>query len=345
MAYAGYVISTPCAFTHDYESERFSIAQIPNNVGDYRHYRVGGPFEHHFYVVTIGNPDKEKGPAFCTWKDQLSAALGILSVWYGKHIRSHGALLLGGSWCLPDMLDILPNDYYFLPFYRVDQPKAPSRPCNWQSIHQLARLLAQCVVESHQETPLVQAARIYSDALKVLPVDIELAYVRLIQCLEKAASTETFSESEMYAHDEQLMAALSWLAEQKDPEATKVAKLVRSRLYQISRGVWLWLSVRIDDAFFVNEVGALNPDTLEKGVKAAYALRSRYVHAGLRFGDWIDPTDGRCRLQEMVPKTHSDICKDRELRKLLERCPTVMGLERLVRYALIREIENEIIPT
>lgn len=342
MAYAGYVISTPCGFTHEYESEQFAIAQIPNNVGDYRHYRVGGPFEHHFYVATIGNPDKEKGPAFCTWQRQLSAILGILSLWYGKRIRSHGALLLGGSWCLPDMLGILPNDYYFLPFYCGDHIKDPSRPCNWQSIDKLAELLAKGVFELDEETRLVQAARIYSDALNILPLDLELAYVRLIQCLETVMSAVTFSESEKYSHDEQLMEALSWLARQKDPEADRVARLIQARLYQISRGVWLWLSERIDDSFFVNEPGALNRDTLESAVKAAYTLRSGYIHTGLRFGVWIDPTEGRCLLHETVPRTHSNICTDRELRKLLEQCPTVMGLERLVRYALIREIENEL---
>jgi hypothetical protein len=75
----------------------------------------------------------------------------------------------------------------------------------------------------------------------------------------------------------------------------------------------------------------LKADSFRKTVAAAYDLRSRYVHTGTPFGNWISPDSSSYETQFAFPVTN-----DREIDKILAKAPTYLGLERIIRYALLR---------
>jgi hypothetical protein len=126
----------------------------------------------------------------------------------------------------------------------------------------------------------------------------------------------------------------------EDPKGERCAKFIKERLYQVSRGVQLWLKAHIDPMFPVDEPLAIGLEDLSSAIAAAYALRSLYVHRGKVFGAYIDPTSGRCAASERIPGWLVDVCDDKELQKVLAKAPSFFGLERAVRFSLNREIES-----
>ncbi|MNY09114.1 hypothetical protein D3C86_1420070 [compost metagenome] len=65
-------------------------------------------------------------------------------------------------------------------------------------------------------------------------------------------------------------------------------------------------------------------------------MRSRYVHSGESFGSWIYPRgSGVEEIQSGRP-----VIKDKDFAKTLATAPTYSGLERVVRYGLLRFSER-----
>jgi hypothetical protein len=64
--------------------------------------------------------------------------------------------------------------------------------------------------------------------------------------------------------------------------------------------------------------------------------RSRYVHTGCSFGGWLAPR--RDGLEEV--RYGRPILEDEALADLLQDAPTYVGLERIIRYWLIRFAER-----
>jgi Apea-like HEPN len=76
-------------------------------------------------------------------------------------------------------------------------------------------------------------------------------------------------------------------------------------------------------------------EDFSKRVSAAYDIRSRYVHTGVSFGAWITP---RRNLEEVC--YGRPLMEDEDLTELLQSAPTYIGLERVIRYCLIRFAER-----
>jgi hypothetical protein len=173
-----------------------------------------------------------------------------------------------------------------------------------------------------------------------LPLDRELAYFRLVPALECASAGSHFTEVERFAYDEQLWGYLEWLQSLEDPKGKRCAKFIKGRLYQVSRGVQLWIKTHIDAPFHLDEPLAIGLEDLPSASSAAYALRSPYVHRGVVFGVYIDPTPGRCAASERIPEWLLEVCDDKGIRIVLAKAPSFFGLEMVVRFSLTKEIES-----
>lgn len=106
---------------------------------------------------------------------------------------------------------------------------------------------------------------------------------------------------------------------------------------QIKRKFLITFMDLIDDSFFdrteaTQQYAAFKKDDFRSNLAAAYDLRSRYVHTGERFGKWVEARGGR--LEEIIPGTPYGPPAD--LVKILDKAPTFIGMERVVRYALLR---------
>lgn len=101
----------------------------------------------------------------------------------------------------------------------------------------------------------------------------------------------------------------------------------------------------IDESFFDNReceesFYVIDSGSVYKRIKAAYDIRSRYLHAGKSIEYWLsilrhvgaETTPGR------------PVIDDADERKLIERTPTLIGLERMVHYCFYKSLKS-LIPT
>ena len=106
---------------------------------------------------------------------------------------------------------------------------------------------------------------------------------------------------------------------------------------QIKRRFSVVIGSLVNEGFFAGSVAersfeALQLDDFEERIAAAYDLRSRYVHGGASFGGWIAPR-GKDNAEVQSGKP---IVADKGFGKILALAPPFTGLERILRYALLR---------
>ncbi|MFG0217283.1 hypothetical protein ACFU8X_29970 [Brevibacillus porteri] len=85
--------------------------------------------------------------------------------------------------------------------------------------------------------------------------------------------------------------------------------------------------------------GGLDWKTLDKQIRAAYQVRSSYVHTGQRFSEVVQVEE----FEVQVGRLHINEGESREVKKFLKAlndAPTFNGLERMMRYCLIRFLES-----
>jgi hypothetical protein len=119
------------------------------------------------------------------------------------------------------------------------------------------------------------------------------------------------------------------------------ARQVRGKLRSIRRRFVVGLGSLVEPSFFsVGDAQSahsrFDQNSLTKRLAAAYDLRSRYVHTGRGFGRWVGPRgDGNEEVHHGKPGG-----EDKEFARMLAAAPTYIGLERLVRYCLLRKLEQ-----
>jgi len=317
---------------------------MASNAGDFIHYRHPGPFQHHFYVVAIPTSQTKRDPRIFRQEINIENLTAILSLFFGKRIMYHGFIYLYPIWCLPELQNIRPNPYYLLPQYSGKHRKEPKYKPDWREIKTISPCIEELTSIHNKTKKITVAARAYAESLRLLPFDRELSYFRLIQAIESIVDSDEYTDTERFSHDKDLMRHIRWLENLDDPNGKKTAAFMRKRLHQIKRVVWLWLSNLITHEFYSKDAGAISAENLKQTLSAAYDLRSMYVITGQRFGEWIDPSEGRCENQETVPHWMEETCQDKNLWKILRKAPSFLGLERIVRFSLLKsmKVDNSI---
>jgi len=125
----------------------------------------------------------------------------------------------------------------------------------------------------------------------------------------------------------------------------KVVRQLQSKMRQIKRRYILTLTRLLTDSFFaVSECtetyGQMRKDDIEKRLKAAYDLRSLYVHTGINFGHWTHPSGG---ILNEVP-LGSPMVDNEAFKEAMEWAPPFFGLERIMRYCLARFLHLNGVP-
>ena len=93
----------------------------------------------------------------------------------------------------------------------------------------------------------------------------------------------------------------------------------------------------VDDDFFTRSEAAhpfcrFRRDNFLRRIGAAYDLRSGFLHSGTAFGAWIAPLGSD---NEEI-RSGRPVVSDRNFARVLAASPTYIGLERLIRYVLLR---------
>lgn len=166
---------------------------------------------------------------------------------------------------------------------------------------------------------------------------MEIAYLHLISAGEILTGSLELDEASLV--DAQTRALLARI-EAEIPDGAKTARILRSKLRGIKQRFVLGLESLLDPTFFERSQAAqrfagLEARTVVARLGAAYDLRSRYVHTGQSFGITVGPR-GMDR-EEIQPG--KPVHNDKDFAKALAYAPTYIGLERILRYCLLRYLE------
>ena len=359
------IISSPVKFQSRYEGENLLIEEaIPCSLNadgralnHVNQYTTGNVVSRYYYVCTFDFMPKRENTIIIPDFSQIGDFLCIaLSIFYGKRFDNHGLIEGSGHFWVPRYEPISLNPCFFYPtenhIFRVDGTHTYS--------------LSDCspiidfMLKSPPETSdpegfyslwnsFFTAGKFYWRSIQTIAQDIERAYLDLITCGEILSNYYEFPDSEKHGDD--LLSLLSRLEDKGVLE--KDINQIKGRLYQVKRKFILMLGLLVNNIFF-DRTESKDADyrfakeapeggySFEQCMKAAYDLRSQYVHSGFSFGQWIEPLRGSADvLNEIQPSWGTPNIEDSRAKNTLRKIPSYTGLERVMRYALLRLLHTQ----
>lgn len=334
-----FLISTTSRFIGDFEANgaaiRHAFPSFRSKVAGLR--MAEGPISRSGFVLAFETKPYQKAPGvvvptFDHIADAVCACLGVL---YGKRFDNHGALEWDGIHWLPDLAAFGTVSLPDMPWNRHAPRVDVGIPLDLREFRRILPLLNHKMHDQAQTTAFTGAARFYLRALQAAEQDPEVAYLHLITAGEILANA-THHDAEALLDD----AAKGVLGriEAEMRGGREAANLIRGRLLQVKRRFVATLAGLVDPAFFERtearqEFATLKQETFRKVLGAAYDLRSRFVHSGVSFGNWIAPGRHHWLGEVQVGKP---VVADKEMAKILAAAPTFIGLERVTRYGLLK---------
>ncbi|MYA59937.1 MAG: hypothetical protein F4X40_05185 [Chloroflexi bacterium] len=269
----------------------------------------------------------------------------VLSVFYGKRFDCHGLTEGAGIFWVPDLSL----------FSRASHPRLPFNSHSARTAWPVPLDLAQAArVEKWFAPPMddVNTRRVetacafYARALRNAEHDSEVAYLHLITAGEVLAGLNDYGSQELL--DDQ---TLKDVAQVREHLGEKMANRFTGRMTSIRMKFVKSLLTLLEEDFYADGQADETNDKafLAEGMKdlegkeydmakclaSAYDVRSRYVHSGTPF-EFPVATTSRFGLSDRTLGRPS--LADRDFAKTLEKSPTLCGLERVLRYCLLKRM-------
>lgn len=336
------LLSTTSRLTGEYEVENVLLTHAwVEHGGIHRLARITeGPASRSGFILTFRTDSYEKLPGvivpnYSYVGDHFAA---LLSVFYGKRFDNHGLLENSGMHSIPDtslfstMCESRLHHNTHVP--RVDF----SIPLNLSELRRVEKLLLfQCENSRFSDT-FFAAANFYHQALQNFERQPEVAYLHFITAGEIISNYSEFSLEELL--DEPTLGMLEKIKNDM-VDGHKFYQELASRFKSIKRRFVLTLVALVDEVFFNHSdmtelYGRFEKKSFRASVAAAYDLRSKHVHTGRSLGNWV--------MDRTEVMSYKPVVGDKDFKKILCKAPTLMGLERIIRYCLLRFAETNGIP-
>lgn len=329
------LISTTSRMIGEVDLDGFLISharQYNNPAGNIR--MEENPVSRSGYIVAFKTEpyEKEVGTMIPDYSPVGEIVCSYLSLIYGKRFDCHGLVEGSGSYHTPDLSVYSEISNPNLPFNSHKERKCFSVLLNMQKFTPFASVLMNTDSDSAFQTRLNAACKFYMQALRSAEQQPEVAYLHLITSGEILSGFFNYEKKELM--DEDILRSLLAIENELENGA-KVKNIIENRVLGIKRKFVKSICSLIDEKFYVT-IGSrlfgpsIKPESLKANVAAAYDLRSKYVHTGVPFGNWVSPMTNLSDLQHGCP-----VVGDKEYSKILERAPTFIGLERLIRYCIL----------
>lgn len=324
------LLSTPSYFTGEYEKDDFLLSIAFDNSSRY------DPLGQEYFILAVKTPPLDKSrvaiPDYSGTGDLLSIYLSIL---YGKRFDNHGLVESLGLFRLPNYLP-LGNYSLTLPFNSREPRPDLEIPLSLHEIRRIAPLLHEEQLDPRFEHFLISAGRFYLHSLQHAETQPEIAFLDLITCGEILSYFFDYDQDDLL--DSEIKRDLTRIENEIDGGDAIVRRL-RNRLFNVKRRFVRTILYLLNPCFFLQSEakenhGRLNQNDISMRIKAAYDLRSRYVHTGVNFGVWIDPQRGGRFNNEI--QLGKPVIEDSDLKRILIRSPTFIGMEGIMRFCLLR---------
>ncbi len=339
------LISTTSRLVGDYQGKTVSLALAFPQSDSIRERWSESPMSRSGVVVAYdAKPFDETEPVYSTVAYDLAQCVcSVISVLYGKRFDYHGDIEFYGRFRVPDLEAYWKPCLSDLPF---------NSHCPRTNFPIKLELGAAAIVEKWLVPQIddavvrrVQTAcGFYARALRTAEQDAEAAYLYLVIAGEVIASLDQHLAKEKFDEN-----ATRDSADVETKAGQDCTNRLATRTTSKRKGFASALLRQLDEAFFrqtephVTENGRFKFEGMTsltrrefdmcRCLKAAYDLRSHHVHSGAPFGHWVTP---KSWVNDLVVGRPS--LPDKCLAKVLEICPTFCGLERVIRYALLRRM-------
>lgn len=336
------LLSTTSRFYGVYESDdvRIDHAWPATGADGTAHRWTDGPTSRSTYVLSFHAPGPERRPGVVVpdYSGAGDFAACTLSVLFGKRFEAHGALENCGMFRMPDVSVFGTTCFPGLPHnthaVRADVPV----PLNLVEGRRLARLWNdEDITDKVAFAGFISAARFYQRALVAADRDPEIAYLHLITAGEVLSQAFLPRDDERLL-DEALEADLARMTAAL-ADGGALARRLRRRLFEVKRRYVTTFEDLVDDSFFERREAsetwsAFRRPEFRAVMGAAYDLRSHNLHRGEIVGHWMRSMHGNNEIQLGRP-----IVPDQGVARALAEAPTLVGLERVTRYALLKFAE------
>jgi len=333
------IISSTSRFVGEYESENFLITHAHAQNATCRASGLGeNPYCRNYYVVAFKATQQERAPGvvipdysgvgelFCLY----------LSVLFGKRFDNHGMIQGSGHFYLPNMDMNRPTAFSNIGIHNHLPRKGLEIELNFSEVKRIEKLV--CVGEIPEDIAniIMSAARFYLRSIRIFEEEPELAFLDFITCGEILSNYFPYSDEELF--DERLLNIFNEIESQLE-RGGSISSDLKNRLYQVKRKYSITICKLLNDYFFSysesnNSFGSLTKDSIEKRIKASYDLRSQYVHTGGNFGSWLAPNNA----DQWEFHSGTPVGLPPKLTRLIVETPTYIGMERIMRYCLLRFI-------
>ena len=301
------LVSTTSCLTGNYENDDMAIMlTFPRS--DLKARIFESPASRTSLVVGFHTPEtRQDAVVLPDYSSHLASVAACMSVLFGKRFDIHGLTEEHGHFRTPDTAEYASLCDHQLSFNSHKSRRAFPVRLELDEFRVVSGLFADDPHRRKAVPKLVAAARFYMRALQSAERDVEVAYLHLVTAGE-------------------ILAALS--------------RKCGLRPGKITRAFAKALSGLLDSDFFesqdgVHEVMRFRQDGVEENLRKAYSLRSVYVHNGEEFGPWISTSLG---LGNVPPGEW--VHPNEKMKEALRAAPTFSGLERLVRYAILKCMER-----
>ena len=287
-----------------------------------------------FMIVFQTEPYKrEAGVVVRNYSPTGEQICSYLSLIYGKRFDFHGLVESGGMYQIPDLSVYSSLSDQRLPFNSHRERKCFGVPLDLSHFTAASKIFTGIDVDPKFLNRLNTACKFYVRALQSAESDYEFSYIQLIMAWEIMSRHFDYSKDELL--DEDILRSLTKIKDALEG-GEEIAKQLSNRMLAIKRTFVKSISSLVDDEFFLSKetdlgYGFFRPEDFCKRIGAAYDLRSKYVHTGVPFGRWIRP-----EIHSLDTQTGKPVVEDREYANILEKAPTLLGLERIIRYCLLK---------
>jgi hypothetical protein len=333
------LFSSPSRFVGAYEDDSLLIDHawpaLSDPMASVQKMGEHSAMSRHHFVLGFRVPAQRVavGVRLDDWSHVVDLATVALATYFGKPFEGHGLIESGLGFHLP-RLSASVTPYPSFPTYN-DEPRVDvGFALNFERSDWLIRWLTS---DTDTMRAVSSAGKYYLRALRTFGYDATSAYVDLVMAGEILSDRYVMTDEARY--DAALLAVFGKLD-------TADANLVKGRLFQVRRKFAAGLASKLNKGFFARTeakpsfapIASLKESEIEKRLKAAYDVRSQYVHTGRTFGlTFHSMSDLRNEIQIGKPITGSP-----KLDKALALAPTFLGLERVIRFGLLRTARDEI---
>jgi hypothetical protein len=334
------LIATQTYFKGELSQNNFSIKPAPNKL--YKPMDGLSGFsgylkDWHYYTLSIRVPEKTREQIIIpNLSFEADFSIILLNILYGKIFENYGFLEGATDFLEPNLTCRNFSRIASMPFNSNILRKDFSMNLDLSHCYKILPLLSPNFKNKKFIEYLYAAGRLYSNAIQEAQYNPENAYLNLISCGEILSGFYKFEDDEIY--DRETLEYFKQIHSLKN--GSDIVKKFKGDMRKIKLKFLLTIRHLLTNDFFNTTESkdphfSLKADDIEERLKSAYDLRSKYVHVGVEFGKWV--SNGIRSNNEILGIKTSSLINKKYL-QLFESAPSIIGLERIMRYCLLRFI-------